>query len=868
MKFFVKAASGSDGFDRMVDWIRLGDNVVWQIDDIEGYSRLALDFARKSAADGHVTAYIRFGRHAAIIPEGEPGVLRYDLDANIGFEQFTGRVHQIITDLGLRAFYVFDCLSDLVDDWATDLMIGNFFVATCPYLFDLETVAWFGVMRGRHSTETIARIRETTQLFLDLYGAGDGSYVQPLKVWKRYSSTMFLPHRVSGGEFLPLTSSADAAAFFRRVGSGALRGGEGKLDSWDRLFQNAEALCAPGADEAAKNAMKDDLCARLCCRDERIVTLAREWFSLEDLIEIKRRMIGTGYAGGKAAGMLLARKIVESRGLELESHDSFYVGSDVFYTYLVQNGLWRLRMRQKSPNGYMTLSEELRQGLARGAFPEGIREQFFRMLEYFGQSPIIVRSSSLLEDGFGNAFAGKYESVFCANQGDLEARCHAFEEAVRTVYSSVMDESALSYRLRMGLADADEQMALLVQRVSGSFHGRYFFPLVAGVADSRNMYVWREGLDAKAGMLRLVLGLGTRAVDRTGDDWPRLVALDDPSDHPYHGTEEIIRHSQKQLDVLDLEMGGLGSIPLEEALAVLDGAAPAADFSARDYQAEEHVEKLGMPPRIVRYTELDGFINGSRLCGAMKPILAALEEAYGAPVDAEFTINPSGSDTGTGAMIGYNLNLLQCRPLAVHGPEGELPRIREEEAIDRDRIVVSFSGGTMGGGFERPVSRLIYISPSAYIQLPPPERIALAQTVRRLNALIAERDSEFTVLLTPGRCGSTMSQLGLPVSFADICNFGAIGEMSDVSAGMAPELSYGSHFFRDLVETRIFYMAILAEHEGVIFRRELFLGRPNRLEELVPGSPYNEAMHVSDYPAGELMLRADLEGTTTMFFTR
>ena len=142
-----------------------------------------------------------------------------------------------------------------------------------------------------------------------------------------------------------------------------------------------------------------------------------------------------------------------------------------------------------------------------------------------GQSPIIVCSSSLLEDNFGNAFAGKYESVFCANQGTPEERYECFEQAVRTVYASTMNEDALEYRINRGLFDMDEQMAILVQRVSGDQYSEGFFPHLAGVGNSSNLYVWDKNIDMDAGMLRLVFGLGTRAVDRTASDYAKLYAL-------------------------------------------------------------------------------------------------------------------------------------------------------------------------------------------------------------------------------------------------------------------------------------------------------------------------------------------------------
>ena len=151
-----------------------------------------------------------------------------------------------------------------------------------------------------------------------------------------------------------------------------------------------------------------------------------------------------------------------------------------------------------------------------GNFAKYIVDEFSEMLDYFGQSPIIVRSSSLLEDSYGNAFSGKYESVFCANQGPHHKRLQDFLSAIRTIYASSMSEKALRYRAQRGLLDDDEQMSLLVQRVSGVRYDGLFYPQVAGVGLSRNPYVWHECIDPNAGVIRLVFGLGTRAVDRSG----------------------------------------------------------------------------------------------------------------------------------------------------------------------------------------------------------------------------------------------------------------------------------------------------------------------------------------------------------------
>ena len=168
MAAFDKIKSGIPGMDEILDNIRLGDNVVWQVSDIEEFIFFTLPFVNQAKLDGRSITYIRFAQHPPIL-EDLDGIDMVEFDPDEGFEDFTVAIHEEITRKGRDAFYVFDCLSELQSVWYTDLMMGNFFQVTCPYLFELDTVAYFPILRGRHSYDAIARIRETTQLLLDVY---------------------------------------------------------------------------------------------------------------------------------------------------------------------------------------------------------------------------------------------------------------------------------------------------------------------------------------------------------------------------------------------------------------------------------------------------------------------------------------------------------------------------------------------------------------------------------------------------------------------------------------------------------------------------------------------------------------------------
>ena len=117
-----RISTGLKGLDSILDGLRIGDNVVWNIDSIGDYRFFVGPFVRKALQEGKKIIYMRFGQHPPLVNAG-PNVTIYKLDAYRGFESFATRVHAIITSEGRGTFYVFDCLSDLLFAWATDLMI-------------------------------------------------------------------------------------------------------------------------------------------------------------------------------------------------------------------------------------------------------------------------------------------------------------------------------------------------------------------------------------------------------------------------------------------------------------------------------------------------------------------------------------------------------------------------------------------------------------------------------------------------------------------------------------------------------------------------------------------------------------------------
>ena len=820
MAAFEKTRSGISMMDEALQYIRLGDNVVWQVPSLDEFRYVAERFADQAISDGRNLIYIRFAGHEPILSPRE-GLKIEHVELSHRFENFTVNIHNLIEREGYDAFYVFDCLSELEEAWATDLMMGNFFHLTCPFLFILDTVAYFPIIRGRHSFDAIATIRDTTQLFLDVYSDGQDIYMRPMKVWNRYSQTMFQPYRLrrEDGSFTLLSEGTEISRFYGLMNKDAGKALDQNLDSWERFFARTKMLYENGVDVSKE-------CARMCdimlTRDERMRSLIKQNFLPEDYFEVHSRMVGTGMIGGKACGMLLSRKLIENHRPDIferfEPHDSYYIGSDVFYAYIVDNGFWDLRIKQRTEEGFFALANEFREKIMEGKFPAAIEAEFLRILDYYGSDPVIVRSSSILEDGFGNAFAGKYESVFCGSAGSPEERLAQFENAVRIVYASTMSLSALDYRKRRGLDKRDEQMAILVQRVSGSRYEGFFMPCAAGVGYSASPYRM-DAVRPEAGMLRLVMGLGTAAVDRRTGSYPRIVSLDDPKRLIHTSISDRQQYSQRIVDAVSLESGeveGFDPMKLSEKLPAYINRL----LLTHNYETENRLREIGMDREIL-FVTCDGLTDNQALMKDMREMLGLIQQHYQYPVDTEYTVNfaPDGS---------YVIDLLQCRPLQLT-EEGD--KVVFPDRISSDRILLETKGVSMGFSRKFDIDCIVYIDPVGYYKLPYKKKYDVKKALSDINWHFREKGKRM-ILLTPGRICTSSPELGVPSGFADISEFSLIAEVSESSIGYIPELSYGSHIFQDLVEAGILYTAVFEGKSTIAWNPELLSSLPDITDSL------------------------------------
>jgi hypothetical protein len=541
------------------------------------------------------------------------------------------------------------------------------------------------------------------------------------------------------------------------------------------------------------------------------IHIARQWFTTVDFNYVLEHRIGTGKIGGKAAGMLLAYKILQSSAPEISSQvvlpRSYFVGANVFYDFMAINNVEFVAQKYKSAEQIRREFPGIQSKYARSRFPEEIADQLRAILGDVGKTPLIVRSSSLLEDNFGTSFAGKYASFFCPNQGSPKENLRDLTLAIRRIYASVYSPDALMYRRRMGLLDYDERMAILLQEVQGQRHRQYYFPAMSGVAYSTSPFVWNPRLKREEGFMRLVMGLGTRAVERIGNDYPRMVNLSHPQLRPESTREAIKYYSQHFVDLLDLEKNELATLPADKVLGP-DFPAIRLVASQDDGESIRPPVSIGLDvdPRQLILT-FDGLLRRSRFVPLLKSILAHLAEQYQLPVDVEFTIalNPSGNGEPELAF-----HLLQCRPQNTWTSDGRPLQPVPTELPEADKLFVCTR--MVPEGQVSQVEYLVYVDPEAYHRLDTPHAYTeVARWIGQLNKALEKRSF---ILLGPGRWGSSDAMQGVPVTYADIFNARALVELAGKKGGYSSEPSYGTHFFQDLVETKIYPLAISQEEPG------------------------------------------------------
>jgi len=590
-----------------------------------------------------------------------------------------------------------------------------------------------------------------------------------------------------------------------------------------------------GLPPATKRGVQVSLIRRFLSDQPQFINNAIRFVEIDDFYDILDRILyspeSQGKLGGKSAGLFLAERVLKKTGTksphlsDIKIPKTWYITSDGLLSFLSHNNLSEVvEQKYKDINQVRLEYPHIIQSFKNADLPTEIVQGLSMVLDQFEQCPLIVRSSSLLEDRSGSSFSGKYKSLFLANQGSKPERLEALSDAIAEVYASVFSPDPISYRMERGLLDFAEEMGIMIEEVVGTGVGDYFLPAFAGVAFSRNEFRWSPRIKATDGLIRLVLGLGTRAVDRTSDDYPVLIAPGQPNLRVNVTTDEIVRYALRRADVINLKTNTFETVEVKELLKNAGSDIPGIDKIVSVFDGEQIRKPIGKSVDFDKDDVLvtfDGLVGDTHFIDRLQSLLTLLETELGMPVDIEF------------ACDGQDFYLLQCRPQSY--VEGSRPTPVPRD-IQRKRILFTANRYVSNGRVPE-LTHIVYVDPRGYDEMSDLASLtAVGRAIGRLNKLLPRRKF---VLMGPGRWGSRGDiKLGVKVTYSDINNTALLVEIARKKGNYLPDLSFGTHFFQDLVEAEIRYLPLYPDQEKTIFNETFFKRADNILADALPEFRY------------------------------
>ena len=582
---------------------------------------------------------------------------------------------------------------------------------------------------------------------------------------------------------------------------------------------------------ASKRGVQVSLIQRFLSARQEFVNTAVDFVEIDDFYEVLDHIVFSpeshGKLGGKSTGLFLAKHIIQKCSYtsdhlkDIKVPKTWYITSDGLLSFLSYNNLNEVvEQKYKDINQVRLEYPHIVQTFKNSIFPTEIIQGLSMVLDDFKDQPLIVRSSSLLEDRMGSSFSGKYKSLFLANRGSKRERLEALTDAIAEVYASTFGPDPIGYRAERGLLDFAEEMGIMIQEVVGTNVGDYFMPAFAGVAFSRNEFRWSPQIKREDGLLRLVPGLGTRAVDRTSDDYPVLMAPGQVGLRVNVSVEEIVRYAPKKVDVINLKTNTFETVEINELLKKFGREIPAVDKMVSIYDGHRIYKPVGTNIDFKKddlIVTFEGLIMDTGFILQLRSVLQLLEEKLKTPVDIEF------------ASDGKDFYLLQCRPQSYL--EGCEPSPVPKD-IPKEKILF-FSNRFVSNGQVPDITHVIYVNPQSYDELKDESSLlAVGRAVGKLNKLLPRRRF---ILMGPGRWGSRGDiKLGVKVTYSDISNTAVLIEIARKKGNYLPDLSFGTHFFQDLVEAEIRYLPLYPDEEDTIFNEKFFKTSYNILPDVLP----------------------------------
>jgi hypothetical protein len=528
--------------------------------------------------------------------------------------------------------------------------------------------------------------------------------------------------------------------------------------------------------------------------------------------------IGDGSLGGKGRGLAFLDNIIK-RHPELNQLENASVQipktvvlcTDFFDQFMDENNLWTIALSD-APD------EEILQHFMRAQLPDALIADFFTFFEAIN-SPIAVRSSSLLEDSHYQPFAGIYSTYMVPYLEDKYEMLRMVACAIKGVYASVYYKDSKAYMTATSNVIDQEKMAVILQEVVGQQHDTRFYPTFSGVLRSLNYYPIGDEL-AEEGIASLALGLGKYIVD--GGQTLRV--------SPYHPKqvlqtsemETALRETQTRFYALDVSHVG-DDFKVDDGFNILNLRVKEAD---KDGSLHGIASTFDPVDQIIR----DGIYEGGRkvisFSGVLQhgvfplPEILQLAQKLGAeemrrPVEIEFACNLYGSEklkvNSEKFATAGEFYLLQIRPIVDSKQvlDEDLAAIPDEQCLLR-------SHNSLGHGISEDVFDVVYVKTDDDFTAVNNPRIA--DEIEQINRKFLNEDKNY-ILIGPGRWGSSDYWLGIPVKWPHISAARVIVEAGLKNYHVDP--SQGTHFFQNLTSFGVGYFTINTFTGDGVLQKEL-----------------------------------------------
>jgi pyruvate, water dikinase len=467
--------------------------------------------------------------------------------------------------------------------------------------------------------------------------------------------------------------------------------------------------------------------------------------------------------------------------------------------------------------------------------PEEMINTLSLALDDIGDVPLIVRSTSLFQEQPQSSDKGELSPIYIPNQGTRKKRLAELVDAIKTILSSRLEQDQIEKRNEEGREEDQNEITILIQEVVGAQVGPYYLPAFAGVGFSKNEFRWSSRIKYDDGLVIMVPGLGTRAIDRMNDDYPAVIVPGQPGLRVNVSAREILRYSPAKAGVINLETRKFEIIEFGELLKAYGKQYPLAQhiisirdqdyirnpgFSLIDFQNEEFI------------VSFEGLFIRTPFLKRIQALFEYLQEALGYPVEIEF------------AHDGTDLYLLQCRA-QWSKPEKSPPDIPQTIALEN--IIFTATHDISNASLTN-IKYLVYVDPQKYSELVHYEEMLLiGRAIGKLNQELPRRKF---ILIGPGRWGSKGDiRLGVNVLFPDINNTLMLIEIARWQGEFKPEPSFGNHFFLDLVKSSIHYLALYPDRPGNTLNDQVLTSQSNQLEKILPEyKDLGEIIKVIDFP--------------------